>query len=268
MPIQSPLTGLASSIHRRLTGRGRRPEDAPQPDPFTEDVRAYLHARILARYTRPDKYMANDINHIRRFVTSLMWIPEGVGRVIDPASGGGLFPDLLRHFRGCEVEVPDFFNLEKEPAPYPDAAFDGVVLMEVLEHFIVDPMYAMSELNRILQPGGFLLLTTPNLASWVSLHNLINYETPYIYGLFERHHCPDRHNREYTIHEVGKLAEAAGFRVERLEGITVYPDHDVVGPIPGINPNNRGDTTFLFARKEGPVRDRYPAWLYANWSSD
>jgi SAM-dependent methyltransferase len=204
---------------------------------------------------------------LRRFVTSLEWIPEGTGRIIDPAPGNGLFLELLRRFRDYEVEAPGFFNLEKEPASYPDSAFDGVVLMEVLEHFTVDPMYALSELNRILRPGGFLMLTTPNLASWVSLINLINYETTYIYGLFERHHCPDRHNREYTVHEVGKLAEAAGFRIERLEGITVYPDHVGVGPIPDVNPNNRGDTTFLLARKDGPVRDRYPAWLYANWGN-
>src|SRR5205807_7480724 len=118
-------------------------------------------------------------------------------------------------FRGAEVEVPPFFNLEKEPAPFPDDSFDGAVLMEVLEHFTVDPMYAMAELNRILKRDGFLFLTTPNLASWVSLYNLINYHTPYIYGLFERTPCPDRHNREYTVLEVGRLAEAAGFRVER-----------------------------------------------------
>ncbi len=271
------LTGFASSVQRRLASRWRRHlgtgrtnaragAAALEHDAYGEQVRAYLIQRIEARYDSPDRYMANDLNHMRRFATSLRWIPEGRGRVIDPASGNGLFTELFRHFHDHEIETPGFFNLEKEPAPYPDAAFDGAILMEVLEHFTVDPMFAMSELNRILRPGGFLLLTTPNLASWVSLHNLINHETPYIYGLFEREPCPDRHNREYTVREVGKLAEASGFRVERLEAHTVYPAHDVVAPIPGINPQNRGDTTFLLARKDGPVRDRYPAWLYANWS--
>ncbi len=33
--------------------------------------------------------------------------------------------------------------------------------MEVLEHFTADPMFALAELNRVLKPGGFLLLTTP-----------------------------------------------------------------------------------------------------------
>jgi SAM-dependent methyltransferase len=288
MSIDSPWAGLASTVQRRLSAGWRRhtgaatpapvaepappaaPQPAPEPDPFAEEVRAYLYRKIVERYgegEQANRYMANDLNHVRRYVTSLTWVPEGEGRVIDPAAGNGLFPALLRHFRRCEVEVPAYFNLEKDRAPYPDEAFDGVVLMEVLEHFTVDPMGAVAELNRMLKPGGFLFLTTPNIASWVSLYNLIHYHSPYMYGVFERHHCPDRHNREYTVLEVGRLAEAVGFRVERLEAITVYPDHDAVGPIPGIRSENRGDTTFLLARKEGPVRERYPEWLYTNWGN-
>jgi SAM-dependent methyltransferase len=280
MNLVSPWTDLACSVQRRLSARWRKhpestspttvSEPLPAPDPFAAAVHAYLYQRIRERYVKEDeasKYLANDINHMRRFVTSLKWIPEHAGRVIDPAAGNGLFPALVGHFRNCELEIPNFFNLEKEPAPYPDATFDGVILMEVLEHFTVDPMYAMAEFNRILKPEGFLFLTTPNLASWVSLQNLINHHTPYIYGLFERKPCADRHNREYTWLEVGRLAEAAGFRVEQLEAITVYSAHDVVGPIRGIHPDNRGDTTFLLARKDGSVRDRYPDWLYANWGN-
>jgi SAM-dependent methyltransferase len=261
------LAGLASSLRRRLTHFDRRPGSPPAyaPDRLDEEVHAFLDARIRERHDTPDKYMANEINHMRRYVASLRWIPDGAGRVLDPAAGDRLFTDLLAHFRRYELEMPAFFDLEREAAPYADDSFDGAILMEVLEHFKVDPMFALSELNRILKPGGFLLLTTPNLASWVSLHNLINHETPYIYGLFERQPNPDRHNREYTVHEVGKLAKAAGFRVERLEAITVYPAHDVVPPIRGIPSANRGDTTFLLARKAGPVRDRHPSWLYAHW---
>ncbi len=293
MPIESKITRLTSALKGRWTrhasGHGPHlevpppvapaapeeipapaaPAPAPEADPFYQEVSAYLHDRIVARYDGKEggMYMANDFNHLRRHVTTLKWVPVGPGRVIDPAAGTGLFPDMVRKFCGCEVEVPSFFNLEKQPAPYPDESSrrTGIVPPRVLEHFTVDPIYALIEANRILKPGGFLVLTTPNLASWVSLHNLINYETPYIFGLFMKYHNPDRHNREYTVHEVGKLAEAAGFGIERLEAITVYASHDAVAPIPGINPYNRGDTTFLLARKQGPVRDRYPAWLYQPW---
>lgn len=171
----------------------------------------------------------------------------------------------MRRFRGCEVETPPFFNLEKEPAPYPDAVFDGVLLMEVLEHFTLDPMYALAELNRVLKPGGFLFLTTPNIASWASFHRMIRYESPYIFGIYNKAPSPDRHNREYSVNEVWRLAEGAGFAVEKLEAINSYPWNDDLEGLPGVNPWNRGDTTYLLARKDGPVRDRYPDWLYPSW---
>ncbi len=36
---------------------------------------------------------------------------------------------------------------------------------ELIEHLFEDPMHLMSEVNRILKPGGHLVLTTPNMAA-------------------------------------------------------------------------------------------------------
>lgn len=46
--------------------------------------------------------------------------------------------------------------------PYDDASFDGVLLVEVIEH-LENHRIALSELARVLKPGGVLLLTTPNI---------------------------------------------------------------------------------------------------------
>jgi SAM-dependent methyltransferase len=47
-----------------------------------------------------------------------------------------------------------------EALPFPDGAFDAVLLSEVIEH--VDQEHAaLSEVYRILKPGGYLLLTWP-----------------------------------------------------------------------------------------------------------
>ena len=43
--------------------------------------------------------------------------------------------------------------------------FSTVLCCELLEHLFEDPMHLMSEINRILKPGGHLVLTTPNMAS-------------------------------------------------------------------------------------------------------
>jgi len=44
--------------------------------------------------------------------------------------------------------------------PVPDAFFDAVLCTEVLEH-VLDPADVVTELGRILKPGGKLLLTAP-----------------------------------------------------------------------------------------------------------
>jgi ubiquinone/menaquinone biosynthesis C-methylase UbiE len=44
--------------------------------------------------------------------------------------------------------------------PRPDASFDAIMCTEVLEH-VPDPVAAIKELNRLLRPGGYLLITAP-----------------------------------------------------------------------------------------------------------
>lgn len=229
----------------------------------TQDVASVLRKRIEGRYQARD--LSNYLNHVQRYAVSLSWLPETAGRVVELGSGSGLFAEIVREYRPYRLQTANFeFNLEKDAAPYPDTEFDGVLLMEVLEHFAVDPMFALSEVNRILKPDGFLFLSTPNLASWRALHAAINYQSPYLFGIFTADASTDRHNREYTIEEVRQLVVAAGFRVERIAALNVYPESANAPVIPGVPGENRGDTTFCLCRKEGPIRDRYPGWLY--WS--
>jgi SAM-dependent methyltransferase len=56
--------------------------------------------------------------------------------------------------------------------PYPDARFDAVVSMDVVEH-LSDPLPWLRGALRVLKPGGLLFLTTPNYASY-SLRALEN----------------------------------------------------------------------------------------------
>lgn len=44
--------------------------------------------------------------------------------------------------------------------PEPDASFDAIMCIEVLEH-VPNPVKALFELYRLLKPGGILIVTTP-----------------------------------------------------------------------------------------------------------
>ena len=56
-----------------------------------------------------------------------------------------------------DVEQGDLTSL-----PYPDDSFDTVLFIEVIEHLTSDDIKAIvSELKRVLKPGGHMIVTTP-----------------------------------------------------------------------------------------------------------
>lgn len=58
-------------------------------------------------------------------------------------------------------------DLGAAPLPYPDGAFEVVVCNHVLEH-IFETEAALRELLRVTAPGGFCIVSVPNLANWWS----------------------------------------------------------------------------------------------------
>ena len=67
-----------------------------------------------------------------------------------------------------------------EPCPASDSEFDVVVAADIIEH-IVDTDFFVSELKRIINPNGHLIITTPNLAFWLSRVRLLFGRTGWSY---------------------------------------------------------------------------------------
>jgi glycosyltransferase involved in cell wall biosynthesis/SAM-dependent methyltransferase len=170
----------------------------------------------------------------------------------------------------CEV---DRFDAERDRFPYPDSHFSTVVCGELIEHLPADPMHMMSELNRVLKTGGNLVLTTPNLASLRAISAILQGYHPGFYPAYLRpsdEQTEARHNREYTPREIELLLKDSGFEVVRLETAEFrdlpHPEYGWVEHLLEryrLETGLRGDGIYALARKTGPVKSRYPAWLYS-----
>jgi glycosyltransferase involved in cell wall biosynthesis/SAM-dependent methyltransferase len=168
----------------------------------------------------------------------------------------------------------DLFNAEKDRFPYEDAYFSTVLCCELLEHLFEDPMHMMAEINRILADGGHLVLTTPNIVSLRAIAGVLQGYQP---GLFPAYIRPReggqvdaRHNREYTPQEISDLLINSGFEVTLLEtGPFLDEPHPEQGWVRHLleryilRTDLRGDGIYAVGRKTGPIRERYPGWLYS-----
>src|SRR6185503_17317298 len=79
--------------------------------------------------------------------------------------------------RGIESRV---WRIGEEPCPATASEFNAVVAADVIEH-IVDTDSFLRELGRILHPDGLLIVTTPNLAFWLSRLRLLFGKPPWSY---------------------------------------------------------------------------------------
>lgn len=171
--------------------------------------------------------------------------------------------------------VIDLFDAERDVFPYPAEHFSTVLCCELIEHLPADPMHTMAEINRILKPGGHLVLTTPNICSLRAIAAILEGYHP---GFFPAYLRPEtlakgdsRHNREYTPREIHMLLADSGFEVVLLETgpFREQPRPEVLWVERlleqlSLDVTLRGDGIYAVGRKSGPVRERYPPWLYSS----
>jgi len=171
----------------------------------------------------------------------------------------------------CDI---DLFNAEKDIFPYPDGAFSTVLCCELIEHLTEDPMHLMSEINRIVKPGGHLVLTTPNIASLRGISAVLMGYHPGVFNAYIRPRdggeVEARHNREYTPKEIERLLCNSGFSVTLIETgpfrATPRPEEGWVLNLLeqyDLSRGLRGEDIYVVGRKTGAVVERYPDWLYA-----
>jgi SAM-dependent methyltransferase len=110
-------------------------------------------------------------------------------------------------------------DIERSGLPFETESVDAVICTEVIEHLWSNPLFALSEMNRVLKRDtGCLLLSTPNLTA---LRNRINFvlgrvhqviEHPFVSFLKAERIGHMGHLRLYSPDELLSLLTLMGFR--------------------------------------------------------
>lgn len=142
--------------------------------------------------------------------------------------------------RGVEVARID---LENDAFPWPDGHVDVVVSNQVFEH-LKNVWLPISEIHRVLAPGGWLILSVPNLGS---LHNRVLMalgRQPTSIRTF------GPHVRGYTFGEIRDFVAHGGkLAVRRMRGVGFYPlPAGAAAPITRLWPG-ASHTTVVIAQK-------------------
>ena len=119
--------------------------------------------------------------------------------------------------RGIIMKVGDV----TKKLPYNKNSFDFVFAGEVIEH-IIEAKKFLLEIKRVLKPGGFLILTTPNLAR-------IDDRIKFLFGKAPRHTNPIHevfylHIRPFTFSSLKDALNKTGYKVKSFKSNYVGVD--------------------------------------------
>ena len=160
------------------------------------------------------------------YIRKLRWVDEALekipksAKILDVGAGEGALVERYRG-RGRDIlgvdsayESPNVRRADLLSLPFDCGAFDTALCLDVLEHVgLLDQPRALSEIARVLKPGGGLLLSVPNLAH---LHSRIRF---LLSGKLTRTSAVERHPGDRPLAEYLELLRSSGFEVTRRSGI-------------------------------------------------
>lgn len=170
----------------------------------------------------------DELTFPKRMAAALSAVGPGPKRVLDFGCGTGAGSKLLiaaghtvtgvdaseSGIQLARAQVPSgtFHHLDDESdLPFENATFDACVCTEVIEH-LLDVRGFLSEMHRVLVPGGILFITTP-YHGWLKNLLLITMN-------FDRHfNATGEHIRFFSRPSLVACLTEAGFQVEQFGGI-------------------------------------------------
>ncbi|HTT67041.1 MAG TPA: class I SAM-dependent methyltransferase [Gemmatimonadales bacterium] len=179
--------------------------------PGSEELQGFYRQRVAWRKTGEERMRFRKAARLARVapdaaVLDIGCRDGGLRRFLPPGVRyQGM--DITPEFAGPDIVVRDV----SDGIPFPDASFDHVFCIEVLEH-VPNPYGALREMHRVLRPGGVLVLSVPNPYHVKEL----------VWNLLR---IPDRQGHIYgwTRQTMTRLGEMNGFRLDGFGGTYLHP---------------------------------------------
>ena len=150
-----------------------------------------------------------------------------VRAVLDIPAGEGSFTQrLTADYDVTSADVQDFLKVEGstyakadmiEQLPWDDGTFDAVVNIDGIEH-IERPFDFVEECHRVLRPGGYLIVSTPNISALRSRwrYLLTGFHNKGKVPLDETNPTPWHHINLLSFPALRYMLHRAGFRIARV----------------------------------------------------
>jgi len=174
------------------------------------------------------------------------YLPAGA-KILDAGAGHGVLALALKD-TGFDATASDLhkglaifdaenipyheWHLEAQKAPFPDNSFDAVILSQTIEHFTFSPLHPLKEINRILRPGGLMIIDAPNISCFHNISRLLRGKS--LHWDFKKHYLEqapeevagipyyDRHNHEYSREDLQAIADFFSLKVEEITYYSSY----------------------------------------------
>ena len=144
--------------------------------------------------------------------------------VVDVGAGFGRFAEILGLENRCDLRLLDgnpdtvarlarrYRNVQQyrapEPLPFADGTVSFVHCSHLVEHLVYQDLYEfLTEIDRVLRPGGVLAVSTPLL--WDGFYEDFSHVKPYGPGIFRNYFCQQSEQRS-----AGNISTS--YRIENL----------------------------------------------------